>query len=90
MTENDVKEFDYIFAMDSSNLHDLRRIQRRVDSRGAKSKARIMLFGEYSGKNRAEIVEDPYYGAENGFEIVYEQLARFSKNFLAQEVDKTE
>jgi low molecular weight phosphotyrosine protein phosphatase len=90
VTEDDMKEFDYIFAMDSSNLHDLQRIQRRVDSKGTKSKAQVMLFGEYSGKKRAENIEDPYYGVDNGFEIVYEQVTRFSKNFLAKEVDKTE
>ena len=48
-----------------------------------------MLFGVYSGKKRAEDVKDPYYGADNGFETVYEQVTRFSKNFLAEEVDKT-
>lgn len=89
VTEDDMNEFDYIFAMDSNNLHDLQRIQRRVDSRGTKSKAKVMLFGEYSGKKRAENVEDPYYGVDNGFETVYEQVTRFSKNFLAKEVDKT-
>jgi low molecular weight phosphotyrosine protein phosphatase len=88
VTEDDMKEFDYIFAMDSSNLHDLQRIQRRVESKGGKCKAKVMLFGEYSGKKRAEDVEDPYYGADNGFETVYEQVTRFSKNFLAKEVDK--
>ena len=88
--EDDIREFDYVFAMDSSNLHDLQRIQRRVDAKGEKSKAKVMLFGDYSGKKRAEHVEDPYYGADNGFETVYEQVTRFSKNFLAQEVDKTQ
>ena len=33
ITEDDMKEFDYVFAMDSSNLYDLQRIQRRVDSK---------------------------------------------------------
>lgn len=90
VTEDDMREFDYIFAMDSSNLHDLQRLQHRVDARGEKSKAKVMLFGEYSGKKRAVDVEDPYYGADNGFETVYEQVTRFSKNFLAKEVDATE
>ena len=90
VTMHDMKEFDYIFAMDSSNLHNLQNIQRKADSRGPKTKARVMLFGEYSGKNTAEEVEDPYYGADDGFETVYEQVHRFSKNFLAKEVEKTE
>ncbi len=40
-----------------------------------------MLFGEYAG-GKIEIVEDPYYGGTEGFEIAYEQCVRFSKNFL--------
>lgn len=90
ITDADMREFDYIFAMDSSNLHDLQRIQRRVDARGGNSKAKVMLFGEYSGRKRAEQVEDPYYGADNGFETVYEQVVRFSRNFLEREVDRSE
>jgi low molecular weight phosphotyrosine protein phosphatase len=83
----DFADFDYIFAMDTYNLRDLQRVQRRLESKGEKPRARVMLFGEYSGKRRAEEVGDPYYGADDGFEEVYEQVARFSRNFLAQEVD---
>lgn len=43
-----------------------------------------MLFGEFGGKKRAEEVDDPYYGGRDGFEIAYEQIVRFSKNFLEQ------
>lgn len=82
VTKEDFSDFDYIFAMDQWNLRDLQKLQRRVESKGSKSKAQIMLFGEYSGKSRAEEVEDPYYGADNGFDTVYEQVNRFSTNFL--------
>lgn len=41
-----------------------------------------MLFGEHSGKKKAEEVQDPYYGGTDGFEDAYEQCLRFSKNFL--------
>ena len=43
-----------------------------------------MLFGEFSGKKKAEEIDDPYYGARDGFEIAYEQCTRFSKNFLKE------
>lgn len=36
-----------------------------------------MLFGEHSG-GKIEVVEDPYYGGKEGFEIAYEQCMRFS------------
>ncbi|KAI1612530.1 phosphotyrosine protein phosphatase I superfamily [Exophiala viscosa] len=84
----DFQTFDYIFAMDANNLRDLQRLQRKVDSEGEKSKAKVMMFGEFGGKRKAEEVVDPYYGADNGFEVVYEQVNRSSKNFLEQVVDK--
>lgn len=85
---DDFHTFDYIFAMDQHNLRDLQRLQAKVNSKGPKSKANLMLFGEFGGSKRPEEVIDPYYGADNGFEVVYEQVTRFSKNFLEQVVDK--
>ncbi|TVY40394.1 Low molecular weight phosphotyrosine protein phosphatase [Lachnellula occidentalis] len=76
---SDFQKFDYIFAMDRDNLRDLQRIHSR-----AGGKAKVMLFGEYAGKKKAEEVQDPYYGARDGFEIAYEQCVRFSKNFLKE------
>ncbi|KAH7419955.1 phosphotyrosine protein phosphatase I superfamily [Cadophora sp. MPI-SDFR-AT-0126] len=74
---SDFQKFDFIFAMDRDNLRDLQRIHQRSGG-----KAKVMLFGEFAGKKRAEEVDDPYYGARDGFEIAYEQCMRFSKNFL--------
>lgn len=82
ITKEDFNEFDYIFAMDAYNLRDLQKMQRRVESKGQKCKAQVMLFGEFGGKGRAEEVEDPYYGPDNGFDTVFEQVKRFSVNFL--------
>jgi low molecular weight phosphotyrosine protein phosphatase len=83
----DFRSFDYILAMDASNLRDLQRAQQRVNS-GSVSKAKVMLFGEFSGNLKAEQVGDPYYGEDDGFEEVYEQVLRFSKRFLQEVVDK--
>jgi low molecular weight phosphotyrosine protein phosphatase len=76
---SDFDKFDYVFAMDRSNLQDLQRLQRSRPT----SKAKVMLFGEYGGKKSPEVVQDPYYGGREGFETAYEQCTRFSKNFLA-------
>ena len=78
MNAGDFDKFDYIFAMDRSNLSELERMKQRKPN----SKAKVMLFGEYSGAGRAEVISDPYYGGRQGFEKAYEQAARFSKNFL--------
>lgn len=88
VSTEDFSDFDYIFAMDGYNLRDLRRFQRRLESRAQHTKAKIMLFGEYSGNRKPEEVGDPYYGADDGFEEVYEQVSRFAKNFIAKEIDE--
>ncbi|KAK1770801.1 putative low molecular weight phosphotyrosine protein phosphatase [Phialemonium atrogriseum] len=78
LRSSDFDEFDYVFAMDRSNLSDLQREARKKPN----GKAKVMLFGEYSGSGKAEVVNDPYYGGRDGFEKAYEQATRFSKNFL--------
>lgn len=85
---DDFDEFDYIFAMDQQNLRDLQRVQRKAEGKGQKSKAQLMLFGEFGGGKKPEQVGDPYYGANNGFDVVYEQVTRFSNNFLREVVNK--
>jgi len=65
--------------MDQDNLRDLQRMQQRVEG-----PAKVMLFGEFAGHgNRPEEVGDPYYGAQDGFEVAYEQCMCFSKHFLS-------
>ncbi len=86
---SDFKNFEYIFAMDDDNLEDLQYLrQREVKKLGTEEGVgKVMLFGEFGGKNRkgrAEEIQDPYYGADNGFAIAYEQSVRFSKAFLEQ------
>ncbi|KAK0720933.1 phosphotyrosine protein phosphatase I superfamily [Lasiosphaeris hirsuta] len=77
---SDLDKFDYVFAMDRANLSDLQRAEQRKPG----SKAKVMLFGEYSGTGKAEVISDPYYGGRQGFEKAYEQATRFSKNFLRE------
>lgn len=62
-------------------MHDLQYIQRRL---GSKARAKVMLFGEFSGHKSTEEINDPYYGARDGFDVAYEQCVRYSMNFLTQ------
>ncbi|KAH6891461.1 phosphotyrosine protein phosphatase I superfamily [Thelonectria olida] len=80
----DFDRFDYIFAMDRSNLSDLHRLQKNNPD----SKAKVMLFGEFSGGKRAEVVSDPYYGGDEGFSKAFEQCSRFSKNFVKEVLEQ--
>ncbi|KAJ9603935.1 Low molecular weight phosphotyrosine protein phosphatase [Cladophialophora chaetospira] len=86
---DDFEQFDYVFAMDRYNLSDLQRLQRRAESKGKTTKAKVMMFGDFGGSKKGEEVVDPYYGADRGFEDVYQQVTRFSTNFLEEVVDKT-
>ncbi|KAG5936760.1 hypothetical protein E4U53_000153 [Claviceps sorghi] len=74
---SDFETFDYVFAMDRSNLSDLKSLQKG-------GKAKVMLFGEFSGTGKAEVVNDPYYGGRDGFEKAFEQCSRFAANFLKE------
>ncbi|TGZ85685.1 LMWPc-domain-containing protein [Ascodesmis nigricans] len=80
--DSDFHEFDYILAMDEMNLRDLEARKRR-GKRAEEGKARVMLFGEF-GEGKREIVEDPYYGGEDGFRRNFEQVTRMSKRFVRE------
>jgi low molecular weight phosphotyrosine protein phosphatase len=82
---SDFANFDYIFAMDRSNFSDLQRHKKPPNAT-----ARVMLFGEYSGTGKNEVVQDPYYGGKDGFEKAYQQCLRYSKNFLKDVVPDVE
>jgi low molecular weight phosphotyrosine protein phosphatase len=73
----DFKKFDYIIAMDESNLEDLLDMQPR------NSRAQVKLFGEFrTSGSFARIVSDPYYGGVNGFEENFRQVTHFSEELL--------
>ncbi|MCJ1387992.1 hypothetical protein MMC18_000836 [Xylographa bjoerkii] len=84
---SDFTRFDYILAMDRSNLRDLQVLRQRVATKGNMDKlARVVLFGDYGDENGEEII-DPWYGEQWGFEVVYEQLVRFSDGFVKKVLD---
>ncbi|KAI1823394.1 LMWPc-domain-containing protein [Xylaria intraflava] len=80
LRDSDFRDFDYIFAMDHSNQSDVVRWRGR---KGVDSRAKVMMFGEFSGTGRKEAIQDPYYIGGGAFEKAYEQCHRFSENFLA-------
>jgi low molecular weight phosphotyrosine protein phosphatase len=36
----------------------------------------------YKGREMGEEVQDPYYGADDGFKVAHEQSVKFSRCFL--------
>lgn len=64
---NDLEEFDFIFAMDSSNKRNILDLATKPEQR-----EKVHLILEFTGANDAN-VPDPYWN-DNGFEQVYQML----------------
>uniref|UniRef100_A0A8C8TD63 Low molecular weight phosphotyrosine protein phosphatase n=1 Tax=Peromyscus maniculatus bairdii TaxID=230844 RepID=A0A8C8TD63_PERMB len=77
ITKEDFATFNYILCMDESNLRDLNRRSNQVKN----CKAKIELLGSY-GPQKQLIIEDPYYGNDSDFEVVYQQWLGCCKAFL--------
>lgn len=63
VTPADMTEFDYVFAMDRQNLHDLQTMSD-PDHRD-----KISLFLQH-GTGHYKEVPDPYHSGSDGFELV--------------------
>jgi protein-tyrosine phosphatase len=74
---SDFSEFDYILAMDSSNLNDM--LSLKPDGQ---TKAQVFLMREFDELEKGASVPDPYYGGLNGFDEVYDILLRSNTAFL--------
>lgn len=68
-TTSDFTDFDYIYVMDSSNYNDVIKLAKTEEH---KNKVRLILNELFPDENVD--VPDPYFGATNGFENVYQML----------------
>ncbi len=75
---DDFSSFDYIVAMDRSNLEDLRRVS------DSEHHHKIHLFMEFTDRFEATEVPDPYYGGERGFDIVLDMIDAASTGLLCE------
>jgi len=66
---SDLENFDFIFAMDSSNLKDINALSDNADVL-----AKIHLLLEFAGDFTSYEVPDPYFGSMDGFDSVYRLL----------------
>ncbi|QJR79796.1 low molecular weight phosphotyrosine protein phosphatase [Alteromonas pelagimontana] len=73
----DFEKFDYILAMDHSNLTHL---QSMSDSQYY---PKIKLFLEFA-ESHYEEVPDPYYGGKQGFELVLDLIEQASDGLIAK------
>lgn len=84
LTEKDLKEFDYILAMDDSNYTNICALTK---SRELQSKVfRMMDFA--ADQSSFDYVPDPYYGDAEDFELVYRLLNDACRGLLKKiEID---
>ncbi len=68
---NDFKNFDYIFVMDNQNFSVVKKL-----ALNNKTNSIIQLL------NDPFEIEDPYYGDDKGFEIVYDKIYQGCKRVL--------
>lgn len=61
----DFQRFDYICAMDSANLQELKRSCLKGQAQ------RLYRFTSFAPELKVQDVSDPYYGGDRGFENVY-------------------
>lgn len=73
---SDFDEFDYILAMDKSNLADLERIKPPHFI------GHLGLFLEFGERGDYREVPDPYYGENDGFELVLDLVEGAAQGLL--------
>ncbi|WVQ98862.1 hypothetical protein IAU59_005993 [Kwoniella sp. CBS 9459] len=88
VVKDDFSKFDYILAMDQSNLQTL--LQRQKSA--SKSSSQISLFGSFAPSvpdaqqgqpaTKAQAIDDPYYGGRDGFETSFQRCTTFAEGFL--------
>ena len=74
----DFHEFDYIFAMDRTNLRDLRHLESQGEGG-----ALLTLFREFDPYQDGDLdVPDPYYGGPDGFDLMFDMVDRTCAAFI--------
>lgn len=83
VTLEDLDSFDWIFCMDERNLYDVQKMAQNEHQR-----KKIMLLMDAAELLPREVA-DPYFGEEDGFEEVYQQIDRactvIAKKLISQE-----
>ena len=78
----DLQDYDYILAMDRSNLSNIKRL--------GSTKAKLKLLRDYDPvKNRSPDVPDPYGMGYNGFQDVYQIIDECLEVFIDEELQLT-
>lgn len=80
LSHADIRDFDYIIAMDKSNRSNIYKLMDTYNQ----SHDQIHLMRDFQPNAESDEVPDPYYGGEDGFEKVYEILDESIKELIAK------
>ncbi len=75
----DFEAFDLIVAMDDSNLANLRR-----QDRAGRYAHKLVKMTDYCSRHPHSEVPDPYYGGDQGFELVIDIIEDAAGGLLAE------
>ena len=75
--DTDFAYFDIIVAMDNDNLRDLKSVVRSKED-----EEKLFLMTDFSKEYDYDYVPDPYYGGDQGFELVIDLLEDASSGLL--------
>lgn len=81
----DFKEFDLILAMDHENLVNIQKLQVEAAQifQNHELRAKIELMSAKDPSYLNQPVPDPYYGGDDGFELVLDQCESNSKAWIS-------
>lgn len=76
----DLREFDVVFAMDSENFENL----KRIEGLNPRYLSKLKLFLADYGDGYYRDVPDPYYGGEDGFDQVFDLISNACEKFISE------
>jgi len=74
---SDFDDFDYLIAMDDHNYEDLRQKAGNVEQMD-----KVLRMRDFFSDKHYDHVPDPYYGGDQGFEMVIDLLEDASDNLI--------
>ena len=82
LKKSDFYDFHYILPMDDLNLRDIEKLKPQ-DATAKVMKMRALDDGDQNGD-----VPDPYYGGENGFQLVFDILDHSTDKLLEELIER--
>ena len=79
----DFEKFDYIVAMDDHNMRELKNMARKKEHHD-----KLYKMTDFSREFNYRSVPDPYYGGEEGFELVLDLLEDACQGLMEDVTDE--